>query len=93
MPKEFTIKSLPKPLSEDIEVRSENLGLTAVINFGGWATDNRVKYLTRKLKKFIETKNYKIIDPAIVAQYNSPWAIPPFRHNEIIIKIKERKAR
>jgi hypothetical protein len=24
----------------------------------------------------------------LVAQYNSPWAIPPFRKNEILIKIK-----
>ena len=42
------------------------------------------------LKNFIEKKNYTITGPAIVAQYNSPWAIPPFRHNEIIIEIKER---
>ena len=92
MPKEFSIESLPKPLSEDVEVRSKDLGLTAVINFGGWATNNRVKYLNKKLKNFIEKKNYIITGPAIVAQYNSPWAIPPFRHNEIIIEIKERKA-
>jgi len=24
----------------------------------------------------------------MVAQYNSPWAIPPFRKNEILVRVK-----
>ena len=92
MPKKFSIQSLPKPLSEHVKVKPKTLGLTAIINFGGWATDGRVQHLTRKLKNYIETKGYTIVGPVIVAQYNSPWVIPPFRHNEIIMGIKEEKS-
>lgn len=92
MPKKFSIQSLPKPLSEHVKIEPKTLGLTAIINFGGWATDGRVKHLTKKLKNYIETKGYTIVGPVIVAQYNSPWVIPPFRHNEIIMGIKEEKS-
>ena len=35
----------------------------------------------------IKKNSYEILDNFMVAQYNSPWAFPPFRKNEIIVKI------
>ena len=91
MPKKFSIQSLPEPSSEYVKIKPKTLGLTATINFGGWATEGRVRYQIDKLNDYINSKGYTIVGPLIIAQYNSPWALPPFRHNEIIIGIKERK--
>ena len=38
--------------------------------------------------EYILENNLKIDSDLMVAQYNSPWAIPPFRKNELIYKIK-----
>ena len=35
-----------------------------------------------------KSSGYEINSDYMVAQYNSPWALPPFRRNEIIIMIK-----
>ena len=66
----------------------KELGKTAVIQFGGWATESRATHYKEKLEQFIETSGYEINSDYMVAQYNSPWALPPFRRNEIIIMIK-----
>ena len=28
-----------------------------------------------------------VLGKFMVAQYNSPWALPPFRHNEIMVRL------
>ena len=45
-------------------------------------------YYKNKLQKFINKNDYEILSDYMVAQYNSPWALPPFRKNEIIDSIK-----
>ena len=59
----------------------------ATISFGGWATGNRVKKFQKELDSWIDQQSLKKIGNFMVAQYNSPWALPPFRHNEIMVRI------
>ena len=35
----------------------------------------------------IEENNISIKSPLMVAQYNSPWTMPPFRRNELMYEI------
>ena len=65
-----------------------NLSKVAAIKFGGWATDDRVKYFYDTLEMSLKNVGYKTIGDYMVAQYNSPWALPPFRKNEILIKVR-----
>ena len=53
-----------------------------------WATEKRVNYYKKKLDKYIADSNLEIVSSLMVAQYNSPWAVPPFRKNELIYRIK-----
>ena len=53
----------------------------------GWATGNRVKKFQKELDSWISQQGLKKIGNFMVAQYNSPWALPPFRHNEIMVRI------
>ena len=51
--------------------------------------ENEIKYRENeeKLSDLLKSNGYEPIGSFLVAQYNSPWAIPPFRKNEIIVEI------
>ena len=87
MPREYKIETLPKPSLESVVLENKSLGKVASISFGGWATEKSVLYNKEILKKYLKKNSYEILDNFMVAQYNSPWALPPFRKNEIIVKI------
>ena len=87
MPSQHKFDDLPIPDDDNVELKVKELGKTAVIQFGGWATESRATHYKEKLEQFIETSGYEINSDYMVAQYNSPWALPPFRRNEIIIMI------
>ena len=80
-------EDLPLPNSNNVSIEMMDLGKTISITFGMWATDSRVKYYKKKLDKHIKDNNIQIKSPLMVAQYNSPWAMPPFRKNELLYKI------
>ena len=88
MPKKHTMSSLPIPNDEKVKIETHNLGKTAVVKFGGWATKSRTEYYKKELEDFLRKKQYIAKDEFLVAQYNSPWALPPFRRNEILISIE-----
>ena len=87
MPSEHSLEDLPQPNNGYVSIKEVNLGKTAVLRFGGWATRERASYYKDKLSDLIANKGYKIKGVFMVAQYNSPWALPPFRKNEIIVPI------
>ena len=81
-------EDLPLPNSSNVSIEMMEIGKTVSITFGMWATESRVAYFKKKLDKYINDNNLEIESPLMVAQYNSPWAIPPFRKNDLIYKIK-----
>jgi len=87
MPKKHSLVDLPEPNYDNVTLELKQLGKTVVITFGGWATEGRVIYYTKLLDDFIKKKNLEIRSTYMVAQYNSPWALPPFRKNEILAMI------
>ena len=89
MPSSFKRSSLPKPNSSTVEIMDRSLNLIACISFGGWATKERAKKYHLKLSNWLKDKGYEVDGKFMVAQYNSPWALPPFRHNEIMVRIKK----
>ena len=88
MPREHALSSLPAPNDNQVKLEEHNLGRTAVVRFGGWATKSRVDYYKKELIEFLRKKEYVVKSEFFVAQYNSPWALPPFRKNEIIVSIE-----
>ena len=88
MPSEYSMEDLPQPNSQNVTLKKVNLGKTAVLRFGGWATKDRASHYQNKLSDLLAANGYTVNGTFMVAQYNSPWAIPPFRKNEIIVQIK-----
>ena len=87
MPRSHNLKTLPNPDNSDVQIIERNLGMVAVISFGGWATESRVEHYHHKLKEWAKKENYVLKGSFMVAQYNSPWILPPFRHNEIMVQV------
>lgn len=87
MPKKYELDELPKPNLENVLLKEIILGKVASISFGGWASEKNANFYTEQLTKYLKLNNYETIGSFMVAQYNSPWAIPPFRKNEILVKI------
>ena len=88
MPKKYTLEDLPKPKFSSVKLEKANLGKVICIKFGGWATEKRVERYQTDLIKSITAMGLESNGDFLVAQYNSPWAIPPFRKNEILIQLK-----
>ena len=88
MPKKHTLSSLPDPNDNQVKIDTHNLGKTVVVKFGGWATKSRTQYYKKELEEYLKKKQYIAKGEFLVAQYNSPWALPPFRKNEILIAIE-----
>ena len=82
------IDDLPISNNPDVLIEKMKIGKTISIKFGMWATDKRVNYYKEKLDKYIQGNNIEVQSDLMVAQYNSPLTIPPFRKNELIYQIK-----
>ncbi len=83
-----TPEDLPEPTNSEVFLETMEMGKTISISFGMWATDSRVSYYKKILDQFINENNLEINSELMVAQYNSPWTLPPFRKNELLYKIK-----
>ena len=88
MPKEYSLEDLPKPNFTSVSLEKKNLGKVICIKFGGWATEKKVERLQIDLIKSISDMGLETKGDFLVAQYNSPWGIHPFRRNEILVQIK-----
>ncbi len=89
MPRAYDKAKLPKPNSPNVEIVDRQFDNVAIISFGGWATGSRVIKFQKKLENWISQQSLKKIGNFMVAQYNSPWALPPFRHNEIMVRLSK----
>ena len=87
MPKEHSMKDLPKANISEVSIQKESLGEVAVLSFGGWASESRSMGYQQKLLELLIKNKIEIKGGFMIAQYNSPWTLPPFRKNEVIVRI------
>ena len=82
-----TPNDLPTPNSSKINLETFSMGKIISIRFGMWATEERVLKYKTILDQFIKDNNITISSNLMIAQYNSPWIMPPFRRNELMYQI------
>ena len=78
---------LPIPNSSKVTLETFTMGKTISIRFGMWATEERILKYKSNLDKYIKDEGIQVKSNIMVAQYNSPWTMPPFRRNELIYQI------
>jgi hypothetical protein len=87
MPSGRTLDDLPKPSTPDVSLQEVNWGLMAVIRFSGRGKQDRFKAAEKNLLEEIKRSGRSTRGPALYAQYNSPYAFPLLRRNEVIVPI------
>ncbi|GJZ59845.1 heme-binding-like protein, chloroplastic [Tanacetum coccineum] len=78
----------PKPMDERVVIKEEGGRKYGVVKFSGIATTDVVSQKVDKLKKDLERDGVKIVGEYVLARYNPPWTLPPFRTNEIMIPVE-----
>ena len=87
MPEKYDTKALPTPNNADVSIQKSEPEYVAVISFGGYANDDKIKKYKEKLVQILKNKNIKIKGPFNFLGYNAPFQFIG-RTNEIIIPIE-----
>jgi hypothetical protein len=87
MPEKYDASTLPKPKDATVQIKQSTESYEAVIAFGGYANDEKIKEHTDKLVALLNKKNIKIIGGFNFLGYNAPFDFIG-RKNEISIPIE-----
>ena len=87
MPEKYDASNLPKPKDATVQIKQSKESYEAVIAFGGYANDEKIKEHTNKLVALLNKKNIKIIGGFNFLGYNAPFEFFG-RKNEISIPVE-----
>lgn len=86
MPSQYDLNKLPRPNDSLVNLHYSQEGYFAVLEFGGFANENKIDNKINELKDALATLGYKTIGDNIYLGYNAPWDVID-RENEIIVQI------
>jgi hypothetical protein len=86
MPEKYKEADLPKPKDASIQIVKSIPQYVAVISFGGYADDEKIKEKRDVLLKLIQKKGIKIAGEYTYLGYNAPFQFWS-RKNEVVIPI------
>ncbi len=87
MPSKYNKNNIPIPLNNKVKIKFEPEKKLAVIRFSGYSTKNKIKKYKEKLFLELEKNNIKIISEPMLLRYNSPFAPPFIRRNEVGVEV------
>jgi ribosomal protein L25 (general stress protein Ctc) len=87
MPTKYNESNLPKPNDESIRIHESAPQYVAVVSFGGYANDEKIKTHKEKLLQILSQRNIKVTGDYTFLGYNAPYQMIA-RTNEIAIPIE-----
>ncbi len=90
MPSSYNNENLPKPDNSKIKIEQTKEEYLAVIRFGGYASDDKIKKYSEKLGKLLSEKGIAYYGNFRFLGYNPPYKFIG-RRNEIIVSIVYQK--
>ena len=87
IPAEFTIDTLPKPNNPAVEIVQLPPLSYAVLKFSGRVNESLIAQKTTELEAIISERKLQIEGEIVLAQYNPPWILGPFRRNELLMPL------
>ncbi|KAL0844476.1 hypothetical protein Bca101_017722 [Brassica carinata] len=78
----------PRPTDERVVIKEEGGRKYGVVTFGGTAVESVVSEKVKKLRRDLERDGFKITGDYVLARYNPPWTLPPFKTNEVMIPVE-----
>ena len=88
MPKDFTLATTPTPNDPEVRLSQLSSYKVAAIVFNWTLSESNVQKHTKLLEQWIIENGYVATGKAITAGYNSPFTLPMFRRNEVMIPIQ-----
>ncbi len=89
LPQSFDIETAPKPTDPDVNLAEVPGKRVATIRFSGRSTENAREKNTQALESWLQAQGLTATSEPRWAGYNAPWALPPFRRNEVLVDIAE----
>ena len=89
MPQKYSLDSLPKPKNNAIKIELLPPKRIAALSFRGYSSEERLGRKKKELLDALKKESIKTVDTPIFAGYNSPFAFPLLRHNEILVEIQK----
>lgn len=86
VPKSISKDDLPKPNNANIYFEEYPERIVAAINFGGWASDEKIDQYTQKLIELLASQNITHSGKFAYLGYNPPFDVVN-RRNEIVVDI------
>lgn len=87
MPKAYDKSELPKPNSSKVEIVEEGEKTLAVIEFGGYSSDEKIEKYRKKLEQILVKNKVKIKGAYLFMGYNAPWDVIN-RRNEVAVEVE-----
>ena len=87
MPSAYTKENLPKPNDPDVQIKNTVDEYVAVIRFGGYASDEDLKFYSEKLEKLLKENGITSLGNYRFLGYNPPFQFIG-RRNEIIVAVE-----
>jgi len=87
MPSEYSKESLPKPNDPNVNIVNTADEYVAVIRFGGYASDEDLKFYSEKLQNLLKENGITPVGNYRFLGYNPPYQFVG-RRNEIIVAVE-----
>ncbi|MBW2503925.1 MAG: heme-binding protein [Deltaproteobacteria bacterium] len=87
MPSGYNVSTLPKPLDQDILVKTVSPRLMAVRSYSGTWSEERYRKNERILLEAIQEAGLQALSPPIFARYNAPFSLWFLRRNEVLVEV------
>ena len=88
MPSEYSMDTLPEPKNTAIRFSSVKPKTMAVIKFSGFYRKRQVEKAKKRLKNWLNKRNFAMRGDFIVAGYNPPWVPWFLARNEVMVEVE-----
>ena len=87
MERKYTLETLPAPVDPRIRIVTRPARYVAVVRYSGsWSEKNYARHRT-ELMTALDTDGLALAGPVTLARFNSPFALPVFRRNEVQVEV------
>ncbi len=89
MPAKYTLETLPQPKNPLVRLVPVPAETMAVLRFSGATDPATVAARQTDLREALRSTIYKPVGGAVAWFYDPPWTLPPFRRNEVAVRVSD----
>lgn len=88
MEQKYTLDTLPEPIDPRIRIRTKPERYVAALRYSGSWSDTNYERHRVELEDALHADGVDVLSPYTLARYNSPFALPMFRRNEVLADVR-----